>query len=452
MHAALADYTRLIALHSDGTAFAPAAGLVAAILMRRAYSSATSLARSLERRIALLAEGPASGLDQLTLPFVSTEEDDEPGAELGVAGLRNADEERHRLDHLLSLARAASHRESKLCAIQRLLRRARQPALLFTEYRDTLRRLAADLADFKPLQLHGGLAGSERQRAVRDFTEGDTPLLLATDAASEGLNLQHRCRLVVNLEIPWTPTRLEQRVGRVDRLGQRRRVHSVQLVAAGSGEEAVADRFVDRSGRILAALATTRTASKAQQPSPLRPLGEAEAERLRYVRALSDAPHEGVRADRPVLAFKKARGTPRRCTWAFRLPVFDANGHFVFETIVGLNDSRGLVSVDDALEQIAAVGHQRLIAALSTSIQPWRLTMMSREKGLAEALRSRRARISAGLLQPGLFDHRAERAAAAQAFFVDAAMQRSSARLALLDRLQYLHEDHRAVAFGIAFR
>jgi hypothetical protein len=78
--------------------------------------------------------------------------------------------------------------------------------------------------------------------------------------------------------------------------------------------------------------------------------------------------------------------------------------------------------------------------------------MMSREKALAEALRSRRARISAGLLQPGLFDHRAERAAAAQAFFVDAAMQRSSARLALLDRLQYLHEDHRAVAFGIAFR
>ena len=52
MHAALADYTRLMTAHSEGTVFAPAAGLVAAILMRRASSSASSLVRSLERRIA----------------------------------------------------------------------------------------------------------------------------------------------------------------------------------------------------------------------------------------------------------------------------------------------------------------------------------------------------------------------------------------------------------------
>ena len=62
-------------------------------------------------------------------------------------------------------------------------------------------------------------------------------MLLATDAASEGLNLQHRCRLVVHLEVPWTPTRIEQRVGRVDRIGQSRTVHQVLLVAGGTVEE-----------------------------------------------------------------------------------------------------------------------------------------------------------------------------------------------------------------------
>ncbi len=451
MHAALADYTRLIASDSEGTVFAPAAGLVAAVLMRRASSSASSLARSLERRIALLAENAASGREQLALPFVSPDDDEEPGAELGIAVLRRAEDERRWLDRLLSLAREASRCESKPRALQRLLRRANQPALVFTEYRDTLQHLAAVLADFKPLQLHGGLTGSERRRTLRHFNEIEGSLLLATDAASEGLNLQHRCRLVVNLEIPWTPTRLEQRVGRVDRFGQRRRVHAVQLVAMGSGEEAGVGKLVDRSERILAALDVTRTKNKAQS-SPFRPLAEAEAERLRYARALSDNRHEGVPSDRPVLAFTRGRGMSRRCTWAFRLPVLDADGHLAFETIVGLNDSRGLVTVDDALEQIAAVAHRRVLTVLSSDIQPWRLTMVHREKAIADALRLRHARMAVSLLQQSLFDRRTERAAAAQAFVVDAALQKSIVRLALLGRLRHLREDERSVVFGIAFR
>ena len=72
---------------------------------------------------------------------------------------------------------------------------------------------------------------------LRQFVSGDARLLLATDAASEGLNLHHRCRLVINLELPWTPVRLEQRIGRVERIGQARRVHAVHLLAAGTCEE-----------------------------------------------------------------------------------------------------------------------------------------------------------------------------------------------------------------------
>ena len=63
--------------------------------------------------------------------------------------------------------------------------------------------------------------------ALDDFIEGRYRILLATDAASEGLNLHSKCRVVINLELPWNPMRLEQRIGRIDRIGQSRTVACV---------------------------------------------------------------------------------------------------------------------------------------------------------------------------------------------------------------------------------
>src|SRR5690606_26610054 len=70
--------------------------------------------------------------------------------------------------------------------------------------------------------------------------------LLATDAASEGLNLHHRCRLVVHFELPWNPARLEQRTGRVDRIGQARTVHEILLVSRDTAERTVLAPLVRR--------------------------------------------------------------------------------------------------------------------------------------------------------------------------------------------------------------
>ena len=103
-----------------------------------------------------------------------------------------------------------------------------EAAIVFTEYRDTLRHLAAAMPE--ALQMHGGMTAAERAGVQQRFNE-EGGWLIATDAASEGLNLQQRCRLVVNYELPWNPARLEQRIGRVDRIGQRRSVHAVSLVA-----------------------------------------------------------------------------------------------------------------------------------------------------------------------------------------------------------------------------
>ena len=91
---------------------------------------------------------------------------------------------------------------------------------------------------------------SERRIAVQTFTTGGADLLLATDAGSEGVNLQSNCRLVINLELPWNPVRLEQRIGRVDRIGQRRTVHAIHLFGARTAESRVLAGLVRRIDRI----------------------------------------------------------------------------------------------------------------------------------------------------------------------------------------------------------
>jgi len=79
--------------------------------------------------------------------------------------------------------------------------------------------------------------------ALEQFATGRHPILLATDAAGEGLNLHHHCRVVINLELPWNPTRLEQRAGRVDRIGQRRTVHAFHLIASDTAEMRILERL-----------------------------------------------------------------------------------------------------------------------------------------------------------------------------------------------------------------
>ena len=79
-------------------------------------------------------------------------------------------------------------------------------------------------------------------------------LLLATDAASEGLNLHRRCRAVVHFELPWSPARLEQRTGRVDRIGQPRRVHEILLIADDTAERLVLAPLAKRAARAGSAM------------------------------------------------------------------------------------------------------------------------------------------------------------------------------------------------------
>jgi hypothetical protein len=94
--------------------------------------------------------------------------------------------------------------------------------------------------------LHGAMTSGERRASLADFRRGDVTLL-ATDAAAEGLNLHQGCRIVVHYELPWNPGRMLQRTGRVDRIGQTRRVHEIALVAADTAEAVVIAPFARRA-------------------------------------------------------------------------------------------------------------------------------------------------------------------------------------------------------------
>lgn len=110
--------------------------------------------------------------------------------------------------------------------------------ILFTEYRDTLDYLRARL-DAEGLktprveELHGASDAQDRDRIKKLFNnpQADLRILVATDAASEGLNFQESCRYVIHQELPWSPTKLEQRNGRVDRHGQFRDVVAHHFVS-----------------------------------------------------------------------------------------------------------------------------------------------------------------------------------------------------------------------------
>ena len=251
MHRLLERYTALI-WKEAGSRRDQRARLAALVLRKRALSSPWSLGASLRRRKLLLLDPPSAGPEpfQLGLPLSDEEplDDDAPEAVIAAAGLADALQERTFLERLERAAAHACGVESKLRFLRRLLRRAREPVIVFTEYRDTLQHLERTLMmdGHRSLSLHGGLSPRERVDVQRAFNEGGTTLL-ATDAASEGLNLHHRCRTVIHFELPWTISRLRQRTGRVDRLGQMRRVHEILLVARHTAERMVLAPLVRRA-------------------------------------------------------------------------------------------------------------------------------------------------------------------------------------------------------------
>lgn len=120
--------------------------------------------------------------------------------------------------------------------------------VIFTEHKDTLFYLEERLSKsggYNVTTIHGGKSVDERRQAQWSFATPDTQILIATDAAGEGINLQF-CRLLINWDIPWNPNRLEQRMGRIHRYGQKKDVLVFNMVASNTREGQVLERLLGK--------------------------------------------------------------------------------------------------------------------------------------------------------------------------------------------------------------
>ncbi|HEV8481622.1 MAG TPA: SNF2-related protein [Candidatus Eisenbacteria bacterium] len=142
---------------------------------------------------------------------------------------------------LNDLARRAEgiHESKKVKALVALLKGLKEKAIVFTQFRGTQELLANALADagLQAVLYHGEQDWQEKEEALEIF-RSKVPFLISTEAGGEGRNLQF-CHHVVNYDLPWNPMRVEQRIGRVHRLGQTSDVYIHNLVARGTIESYV---------------------------------------------------------------------------------------------------------------------------------------------------------------------------------------------------------------------
>ena len=269
-----------------------AARLAMAVFQRRLASSTYALKRSFERRAEKLSAAikaiEENGLEavrkaqrdlqskaennELDL-FASATADDDSGdgteaveagesEALGALITENLADLLHERDRVLSLRQMAQHlldagRESKFAKLLETMkdpRFANEKMLVFTEHRDTANYLTEQLERLgfagQVAQLHGAMNYVERDRQVEFFRKpidnGGAKYLIGTDAAGEGVNLQF-CWLMVNYDVPWNPARLEQRMGRIHRYGQKKdTVYIANLVAWKTREGKVMKTLLDK--------------------------------------------------------------------------------------------------------------------------------------------------------------------------------------------------------------
>ncbi len=268
-------------------------GLALTILQRRLASSPEAILQSLRRRKArleqrlreteqakagaeaILAMPELEVLDIAELedmeeadipdaPDAETEDAEEQLVDLATAA-RTIDELRAEITELTGLVQVAEdvrrrETDTKWVQLSTILQErpemfdeggGRRKIVVFTEHRDTLNYLVERIANVVGRQdavvtIHGGMGRDHRRRAEQAFkTDPRVLVLVATDAAGEGINLQ-RAHLMVNYDLPWNPNRLEQRFGRIHRIGQEHACHLWNLVAHKTREGDVYARLLEK--------------------------------------------------------------------------------------------------------------------------------------------------------------------------------------------------------------
>lgn len=137
----------------------------------------------------------------------------------------------------------------------------KEKILIFSEYRATQEWIRQALfkrfGDDSTVLIHGSMDMNQRRSAIDDFeATGGAQFLVSTEAGGEGINLQHQCHIMVNYDLPWNPMRLVQRVGRLYRYGQKKRVVVFNMHQAQTADEQILGILYDRLDTVATDMAT----------------------------------------------------------------------------------------------------------------------------------------------------------------------------------------------------
>ncbi|MEO1618682.1 MAG: helicase-related protein [Planctomycetota bacterium] len=252
-------------------------GLALTVLQRRLASSFAAIRSSLERRRKRLKD--LQKLGKLKQEYGELPEDFEDLTEaerwrfeddiverLTMAeNMAELEAEIEEVDQLVQLARHTERnvRETKFEELRSVISQhisgSDERLLIFTEHKDTLDFLVTKLSNlgFDCCTIHGGMPLEKRIDAEREFFEKKPSVMVATEAAGEGINLQF-CSLMVNYDLPWNPNKLEQRMGRIHRYGQQHEAKIWNLCSANTREGEVMNRLLRKLNDMRIALGSDR--------------------------------------------------------------------------------------------------------------------------------------------------------------------------------------------------
>jgi hypothetical protein len=197
--------------------------------------------------------------------------------------------------------------------------------------------------------------------------------------------------------------------------------------------------------------------------SNIRVAAQQEAARLELARTLAADADPLPIEPRPCATIFRGRAT-RRAYWLFQFPCVDQNRQVVWEAYTAfsarvhgdtssMNDVRGWITITTALLSDIAAREQRLVLARATaSTQAAIALALRRERAIEQVLASRHARLSAAVIQRGLFDRRGERAAAAQKAVIELALEYCRSRLRELEAASSISADESSLAFAVLLR
>ena len=263
------------AVSQTGGAQARAIGFVMTTYRKLASSSIAAIERALmRRRIRLIGEvsgraGPVPDLNELTEEFQEgtdirddLDEIAERVTDINVGVNPFFADELEQLDRLIESAGTVRRNDLKLneflSTIVSPLQRSRPKLLIFTEYRATQEYLVDALREKYPragvAQIHGSMSLDEKRASIDRFNES-ARFMVSTEAGGEGINLHHNCHIMVNYDLPWNPSRLVQRAGRLYRYGQSERVVVFNLTTSDGFDNEALGLMLERIDSIARTMA-----------------------------------------------------------------------------------------------------------------------------------------------------------------------------------------------------